>query len=221
MVSSICSRSIYSFRGQQQLTAFTQPPFHKFSASLDLELLTVSTQTALSSYFSGIIQLLHPAGRSFGTSSASCPKQGAAALSSPCRSAAAQKERALKEQFPRRWQHSGEPSILRRYPQKCTSNPLSQKRPLRVIYSNCNEWSFKSYGELIGHTECFKCAEKHCRHAYSRAVLHPAVDLVSHRIFSVFFEHRKETIFKCNAVLQNKPEPISGLQNNTSLPTKL
>lgn len=79
MVSSICSRSVYSFRGQQQLTAFTQPPFHKFSASLDLELLTVSTQSALSSYFSGIIQLLHPAGRSFGTSSASCPKQGAAA----------------------------------------------------------------------------------------------------------------------------------------------
>lgn len=149
------------------------------------------------------------------------PKAGCSSTSSPCRSAAAQKERALKEQFPRRWQHSGEPSILRRYPQKRTSNPLSQKRPLRVIYSNCSEWSFKSYGELIGHMECSKCAEKHCRHAYSRAILHPAVDLVSHRIFSVFFEHRKETIFKCNAVLQNKPEPISGLRNNTSLPIKL
>lgn len=56
-----------------------------------------------------------------------------------------------------------------------------------------NEWSFEKYGELISHTEYSKSAKKHCRHAYLRTILHPAVDLVSHCIFSVFFEHRKET----------------------------
>lgn len=61
------------------LLHFTQSPFHKFSTSLDLELLTSSTQIVFFSYFSGIIHSLHPAEHSFGVSSASCPKQGAAA----------------------------------------------------------------------------------------------------------------------------------------------